>query len=138
MRPEEFADAVEACVRAALQPVAERVKALESTPPSEPPSGPPGPGVSDYTVTYDGERSFSHTWKIGDEPGSAVFHVPFPIYRGVYLEGKTYERGDMVTHGGSIWHCNADTTTTPPSNGSHFTKDWTLAVKRGRDAKGGS
>ena len=33
-------------------------------------------------------------------------------YRGVWHEG-TYKRGNFVTHGGCIWHCNADTAVKP-------------------------
>jgi len=54
-------------------------------------------------------------------------------YEGVYQEGKSYDVGNLVTWGGSMWHAN-DTTTTKPGEGS---KDWTLTVKRGRDGKDG-
>lgn len=57
--------------------------------------------------------------------------IPVEIYRGVYVEGKTYDKGDGVTWGGSEWHCN-DTTATKPGDGS---KAWTLKVKRGRDGR---
>lgn len=53
------------------------------------------------------------------------------IYRGVWAEGA-YDEGDTVTHGGSLWHCNADGTTSKPGDEPGA---WTLAVKRGRDAK---
>lgn len=53
------------------------------------------------------------------------------IYRGVWAEGA-YDEGDTVTHGGSLWHCNADGTTAKPGEDATA---WTLAVKRGRDAK---
>jgi hypothetical protein len=51
-------------------------------------------------------------------------------YVGVWETGE-YVRGNVVTHGGSLWHCNAPTRETP-GNGS---RDWTLCVKRGRDAR---
>jgi hypothetical protein len=59
--------------------------------------------------------------------------IPVEMYRGVYVDGKTYDRGDGVTWGGSEWHCN-ETTATKPGDGS---KAWTLKVKRGRDGKDG-
>jgi len=31
----------------------------------------------------------------------------------VFKQGTTYERGDMVTWAGSLWHCNTTTTTKP-------------------------
>jgi hypothetical protein len=54
-------------------------------------------------------------------------------YEGVYQDGKAYDVGQMVTSGGSAWHCNAPTLM-KPGDGS---KDWTLMVKRGRDGKDG-
>ena len=61
--------------------------------------------------------------------GTLVF--PVELYRGVYVDGKTYDRGDAVTWSGSEWHCN-ESTVTRPGNGSGA---WTLKVKRGRDGK---
>jgi hypothetical protein len=52
-------------------------------------------------------------------------------YRGVHEMGAAYDTGDTVTQGGSLWHCNV-LTKERPGEGS---KDWTLAVKRGRDGK---
>lgn len=52
-------------------------------------------------------------------------------YRGVHEPNVAYDTGDTVTHGGSLWHCNA-LTKERPGEGS---KAWTLAVKRGRDGK---
>lgn len=60
--------------------------------------------------------------------------TPGLAFRGVYLDGQVYERGQLVTWAGSSWHCNA-TTTTKPGDGS---KAWTLMVKRGRDGKDGA
>ena len=54
-------------------------------------------------------------------------------FEGVYQDGQSYEKGQLVTWAGSSWHCNAPTTT-KPGDGS---KDWTLMVKRGRDGKDG-
>jgi hypothetical protein len=52
------------------------------------------------------------------------------IYRGVYKAEAEYERGDVTTFDGGMWHCEKDTTERP-GNGS---KDWVLAVKAGRSA----
>jgi hypothetical protein len=102
--------------------------------------GPPGPagrdgvGFDDLGVTQRDDRSFTITAAHGDvvkEIGTASFALD--IYRGVWLEGKTYEPGDGVTWAGSEWHCHT-ATTTKPGDGS---KAWTLKVKRGRDGKDG-
>lgn len=54
---------------------------------------------------------------------------PKPEYRDVWKDGETYERGNFVTWGGSLFHCNeSGTKSKPGTDGS-----WTLAVKRGRD-----
>lgn len=49
---------------------------------------------------------------------------------GVHRPGATYSAGSLVTRDGSIFHCNKNTTAIP-GDGS---MDWTLAVKKGRDA----
>lgn len=51
-------------------------------------------------------------------------------YRGVYQRAMDYSRGDLCTFHGSLWHANCETRAQPGING-----DWTLAVKRGADAK---
>ncbi len=52
-------------------------------------------------------------------------------YRGVAATGSRYRQGEFATHGGSLWHCDCDTTATPGEDPA----SWTLAVKRGRDGK---
>jgi hypothetical protein len=51
-------------------------------------------------------------------------------YLGVWQAANAYSRGSLVTHRGSMWHANADTSREPGEG-----KDWTLAVKSGRDGK---
>lgn len=63
------------------------------------------------------------------------FNVPCTIYRGVFREADEYEAGDMVTWGGSVWHCNKSGTEMKPGNN---TPDWQLAVKRGNDGRDGT
>jgi hypothetical protein len=55
--------------------------------------------------------------------------LPIPVYRGVFKEGTAYDAGDMVTHGGSLWHAN-ETTKAKPGEGPY-----TLCAKRGRDGR---
>ena len=51
-------------------------------------------------------------------------------YRGVWDESEDYQRGDAVTHQGSLWICTVDhPAQMPPCAG------WQLAVKKGRDGK---
>ena len=52
-------------------------------------------------------------------------------YRGTYQHGEQYQKGNFVTHAGSMWHAQVDAPTDKPgSNTGH----WKLAVKRGKDA----
>jgi len=48
-------------------------------------------------------------------------------YRGVFLAGKSYRRGEAVTHGGSLWIAEDKTDGPPGATAS----GWRLAVKRG-------
>jgi hypothetical protein len=55
---------------------------------------------------------------------------PAVKYVGVYDQAMAYVPGNMVTSGGSVWHCDrACTGTRPPG------PPWTLAVKHGKDGK---
>jgi hypothetical protein len=63
-----------------------------------------------------------------------TFKSPSMIYRGVWRD-MDYERGDVVTWGGSMWHCNEATASRPET--VEGAKAWTLCAKRGdrgRDA----
>lgn len=93
--------------------VAERLASLEARPLPVGPPGPAGPPGQDGKDGQDGK------------PGLQ--------YLGVYVEGKQYECGDLVTWAGSAWHCNEVTATKP----GEASKAWTLMVKRGRDGKDG-
>jgi integrin beta 3 len=102
--------------------------------------GPPGKdgqdglGFDDLALLQDDERSFTVKAIRGDRVKDiGTLRFPVQIQRGVYIEGKSYEPGDMVTWAGSSWHCNEPTSSKPGEG----TKAWTLTVKRGRDGKDG-
>jgi hypothetical protein len=84
----------------------DRIAVLEARAPEPGPPGPPGP------AGLDGAPGLS--------------------YCGVYVRGKEYDTGEIVTAGGSAFHCNRITTAAPGSS-----PDWTLMVKRGQDGKDG-
>jgi hypothetical protein len=84
----------------------------------------------DATLMDDG-RTVILSFERGDAAFKVELGIPAMIYRGVFKEGATYVRGDTVTFGGSLWHCD-EPTDTKPCDG---VKSWTLAAKRGRDGK---
>lgn len=89
-------------------------------------------GCSDFTVEQRNERNFVvvQTDTMGNKK-EASLKIPAMIYRNIWREGNTYEHGDTVTWGGSLWHCNKSTDS-KPGDGQEC---WTLAAKKGRDAK---
>ena len=87
----------------------------------------------DATLMDDG-RTILLSFDRGDLSYKIELAIPAMIYRGVYREAE-YQRGDTVTWGGSLWHCDADGTKEKPGDGS---RNWTLAAKRGRDGKDGA
>jgi hypothetical protein len=58
-------------------------------------------------------------------------------YRGSYSASEDYKRGDLVSYGGSIFHCTRDTQGVQPAHDGErgLTFPWQIAVKRGRDGK---
>ena len=95
--------------------------------------GKDGLGFDDLEILHDGERAFTFRLaRDGIEPKSWTYSVPAQIYRGVHKDGAQHERGDTVTWGGSLYHCNQPTMGKPGAG-----KDWTLAAKRGQDGKDG-
>lgn len=56
--------------------------------------------------------------------------LPQIEYRGVFQEGETYQRGNLATWAGSMWHANEATTDKPETS-----RAWTLMVKKGREGR---
>lgn len=87
------------------------------------------------TVIDGAERGFTmRTIGTNGQIVERSVRLPAMIYRGVLRDGESYEQGDTVTWGGSLWHCNEPTAEKPLEGG----KAWTLAAKRGRDGKEGA
>lgn len=53
-----------------------------------------------------------------------------PAYKGIWKPQTTYKKGSFVSHAGSMWHADETTDFKPGEGGG-----WTLAVKRGADAR---
>lgn len=89
-----------------------------------------GFSLDDFDVERGSDgRTFTLKFEQGDTRHEYELTFPVPVYCGVYKEGDAYVPGDMVTWGGSLWHCDAQTKDKPGTDG------WTLAVKKGRDGK---
>jgi hypothetical protein len=65
---------------------------------------------------------------------ATAFSIPWMLYREIYRDGATYAKGDVVTWGGSAWHCQVAQTRAKPGADS---RDWKLMVKEGRPGKDG-
>jgi integrin beta 3 len=91
-----------------------------------------GLGFDDLVMEYDGEREVVFRMVRGEQVKEFRFKLPIPIDRGTYKDGEAYERGDVVSFGGSFWLAQCDTAAKPETS-----PDWRLGVKRGRDGKDG-
>ena len=60
--------------------------------------------------------------------------MPVVVYRGVW-EPRTYQAGEAVTWGGSLWIAKTETAAKPEEHGA--VRTWQLAVKRGAEGKRG-
>ncbi|TPN38688.1 hypothetical protein FKO01_05000 [Mesorhizobium sp. B2-3-3] len=58
---------------------------------------------------------------------------PSVEYRGVWSAAQTYKHGHLVTHKGSVWHADIESTGLAPGEGT----GWKMAVRRGQDGKDG-
>ncbi len=87
-------------------------------------------GLDDFEIVPMDERTIKMGFTFGEVMHSFELAIPTVIYRGLWKQGETYQRGDMVTWAGGVWHCNADDCQSKPDAG-----EYTLAVKRGRDGR---
>jgi hypothetical protein len=92
--------------------------------------GKDGADFTDCTIDYDGERSII----IRSKNGELTKRMPIPIDRGYWAEGKSAEKGDIVTHAGSAWIALRDTKTAPSYAGKD---DWRLLARKGKDGVDG-
>lgn len=100
--------------------------------------GQPGANGRDGTLdnlkaVYDGERTLTLCFKDGTPLDGGVIVLPIPIDRGVYRPESTYEKGDAVTYGGSVFIAQMPTAARPDD----ASRAWRLAVKHGREGKPG-
>lgn len=94
--------------------------------------GDSGFGLDDFDIERPDYRTLRFKFSRGDVENVFDFNLEHPIYRGVFKAGETYTLGDMATWAGSLWHCEVETTTDKPGEGS---ASWALVAKKGRDGK---
>jgi hypothetical protein len=115
------------------QPGRDGLPGAPGTPGRDGAPGRDGLGFDNISMLYDGQRKFTFKVASGERVKEFGFTVPMAIYREVYKEGAAYMPGDMVSFGGSIWHCS-EPTLEKPGTGS---AKWRLACKHGRDGRDG-
>lgn len=89
--------------------------------------------LDDFHIEMPDERTLTMSFQGGNQKHNFDVELPVPCYKGVFKEGAEYRKGDIVTWGGSAWHCNEHKSRRPAEADS----GWTLMVKAGRNAKGG-
>lgn len=96
--------------------------------------GKDGLGFDDMVIEHDGDRGILVKLIQGERVKTfGPFVFPVLVYKGVWKAGETYQQGETVTWGGSMWHANKSTSAKPGDGGG----DWTLSVKKGSDGGGG-
>lgn len=92
--------------------------------------GADGLGFDDLDVTFDDRGRPQLQFMRGEIVKSFYFGVGTD--QGIWKEGERYLKGDSVTWAGSVFIAQCDTKAKPETS-----KDWRLAVKRGRDGRDG-
>jgi len=138
-----FVPALQAYIAASLDPLHQRVTALETQERLPGVPGPAGPAGKDGAAGRDGtldgcsiEQVDERTWRLVRSDGSAIggpLSFAVPLYRGVYVAATKYVKGDSVTFGGSLWIAR-EATEAKPGDGATA---WQLAVKAGREGREG-
>jgi hypothetical protein len=86
----------------------------------------------DLELADDG-RTLSVHLRTGARVVTKSVTLAIPQYVGVHAVGKSYAKGDLVTHGGQMWAALAATEAEPGQGDA-----WRLATRKGRDGKDGA
>lgn len=63
-------------------------------------------------------------------------HIPMMIFKGKFVAGTDYQKGDCVQWGRYLWHAKKDTAMEPKSTDGPAS-DWEIAAHPGRDGRDG-
>lgn len=89
-------------------------------------------GISNIGIEQTEEREFKAVIETSSgKKEENTFVMPIILDKGLFTHGREYKKGDAVTYGGSLWICQESNTQGIPG----ASKEWRLAVKRGRDGK---
>ena len=124
-----LAEVTKKAIQAAITPLQQQIEAQQKT--IESLKSDLETAVFEAVVVLDGKSlQLIRTFGDGNQKTSVV-ELPQVVYAGVFDVEKQYQKGELVTHGGSLWHCNGDADGKPEDDSGA----WTLCVKKGRDAK---
>lgn len=95
-----------------------------------PKDGTDGVGWQDMDVEHDGAGNVTFKFERDGNVKEFTIRLPVVIDCGVFKDGEEYSKGNGVTLGGSFYIAQVDS----PEGRPNASKDWRLAVKKGRDA----
>lgn len=94
-----------------------------------------GFSIDDFEIAIEEDgRTLAVALRSGNREEVKKVKLAVPLYQGVHRPGIAYQKGDCVTHGGSLWIAQKDTTESPGKG----TGEWTLSVKHGKDGRDAS
>lgn len=91
-------------------------------------NGRDGISLDDFDAKMDG-RMLTLSMRCGERTVERTIKLEIPMDKGIFRSGRSHEKSDVVTFGGSQWIALKDTDTTPPSDA------WRLCVSKGKDGK---
>lgn len=100
----------------------------------QPRDGVDGFGFDDLESEYDGDRTLTLRFVKGGQRKEFTYRMPLVIDRGYFRRGKKFEKGDAVTHDGTLWIALKDTDVTPSIAAK---ADWRIGARKGEDGRPG-
>jgi hypothetical protein len=90
-------------------------------------------GLEDLSIEQlkDG-RTVRFKFQSGERLLQKDIRFDVPLYRRTYMREAPYEKDDMVTYHNEVWIAIQDKPTEPPGA---LSKQWQLAIRKGRDSK---
>lgn len=94
--------------------------------------GKDGLGFEDASATWDKEaQEIVMRYAHGDVFKEVRYPAPAPVHAGFWQAGMKARCGSFVTHNGSLWYANKDTSEEP----TYQSSDWQLSARKGADGQ---